>query len=227
MPPRWAGPGSRGRGGGGQSCPLPPTCTSPSWYVLVGNSRLQTAASRCRSSIVPSQPSYLPVSPCLFCPLLGAAGRLPGGLTGWEGPGCPRRPRPCPSLPGLLPGEPGGAHGAVHGRGRGVRVSRRAHACGPPLLSAQPAQTLAKHACPWALPSLMLPHCTGLSLSRSQRRAPPLPPARPVSRYLRPSIQQFPAGPQQEALAKRAGFAQAVHYPIAFGLMGCLVCTKA
>ncbi|KAL4426079.1 hypothetical protein ABPG77_002665 [Micractinium sp. CCAP 211/92] len=45
--------------------------------------------------------------------------------------------------------------------------------------------------------------------------------------YLRPSIQRFPSGPQQEALARQAGFAQAVHYPIAFGLMGCLVCTKA
>lgn len=46
-------------------------------------------------------------------------------------------------------------------------------------------------------------------------------------RYLRPSIQRFPQGPQQEALARQAGFARAVHYPIAFGLMGCLVATKA
>lgn len=45
-------------------------------------------------------------------------------------------------------------------------------------------------------------------------------------RYLRPSIQRFPSGPQQEALARQAGFAAAVHYPIAFGLMGCLVATK-
>lgn len=45
-------------------------------------------------------------------------------------------------------------------------------------------------------------------------------------RYLRPSIQRFPAGPHQEALARQAGFARAVHYPIAFGLMGCLVATK-
>ncbi|PRW57174.1 ubiquinone menaquinone biosynthesis methyltransferase [Chlorella sorokiniana] len=44
--------------------------------------------------------------------------------------------------------------------------------------------------------------------------------------YLRPSIQRFPSGPQQEALARQAGFAAAVHYPIAFGLMGCLVATK-
>jgi hypothetical protein len=51
---------------------------------------------------------------------------------------------------------------------------------------------------------------------------PPLPP-----RYLRPSIQHFPSGPQQEALGRQAGFAGAVHYPIAFGLMGCLVLTKA
>ncbi|KAL4857241.1 2-phytyl-1 [Chlorella vulgaris] len=44
--------------------------------------------------------------------------------------------------------------------------------------------------------------------------------------YLRPSIQRFPGGPDQEALARQAGFARAVHYPIAFGLMGCLVATK-
>lgn len=51
-------------------------------------------------------------------------------------------------------------------------------------------------------------------------------PVLPQPRYLRPSIQRFPSGPQQEALARQAGFATAVHYPIAFGLMGCLVATK-
>lgn len=53
------------------------------------------------------------------------------------------------------------------------------------------------------------------------------PAALPSRRYLRPSIQRFPSGPQQEVLARQAGFATAVHYPIAFGLMGCLVATKA
>ncbi len=52
-----------------------------------------------------------------------------------------------------------------------------------------------------------------------------LPPL--TRRYLRPSIQRFPGGRQQEALARQAGFAEAVHYPIGLGLMGCLVCRKA
>ena len=45
--------------------------------------------------------------------------------------------------------------------------------------------------------------------------------------YLRPSIQRFPPGRQQEALARAAGFERAVHYPIGFGLMGVLVARKA
>ena len=44
--------------------------------------------------------------------------------------------------------------------------------------------------------------------------------------YLRPSIQRFPTGSQQVGLAKQAGFAEAVHYEIGFGLMGVLVATK-
>lgn len=41
--------------------------------------------------------------------------------------------------------------------------------------------------------------------------------------YIGPSIDRFPAGPEQVALAHQAGFNQAVHYPIAGGLMGVLV----
>jgi len=41
--------------------------------------------------------------------------------------------------------------------------------------------------------------------------------------YLRPSIQRFPTGRQQERLALEAGFEAAVHYELAFGIMGCLV----
>lgn len=44
--------------------------------------------------------------------------------------------------------------------------------------------------------------------------------------YLRPSIKRFPTGAQQEELAREAGFTKAVHYGIAFGLMGVLVATK-
>ncbi len=41
--------------------------------------------------------------------------------------------------------------------------------------------------------------------------------------YLAPSLAQFPTGPEQETLAQAAGFAQATHYPLAAGMMGCLV----
>ncbi|GBF89833.1 hypothetical protein Rsub_02537 [Raphidocelis subcapitata] len=44
--------------------------------------------------------------------------------------------------------------------------------------------------------------------------------------YLRPSIKRFPTGAEQEAMALAAGFAEARHYPVGFGLMGCLVATK-
>jgi demethylphylloquinol methyltransferase len=44
--------------------------------------------------------------------------------------------------------------------------------------------------------------------------------------YIRPSLDRFPTGQQQVDLAKRAGFRQAVHFPIAAGMMGVLVATK-
>ena len=46
-------------------------------------------------------------------------------------------------------------------------------------------------------------------------------------RYLRPSIERFPRGPEQVDLARDAGFREATHYELSPGnLMGCLVCTK-
>lgn len=41
--------------------------------------------------------------------------------------------------------------------------------------------------------------------------------------YIGPSVDRFPTGPEQVKLARQAGFEQAVHYPIAGGLMGVLV----
>ncbi|MGB3311108.1 MAG: bifunctional demethylmenaquinone methyltransferase/2-methoxy-6-polyprenyl-1,4-benzoquinol methylase UbiE [Nodosilinea sp.] len=41
--------------------------------------------------------------------------------------------------------------------------------------------------------------------------------------YIGPSVDRFPTGPEQVVLARQAGFEQAVHYPIAGGLMGVLV----
>lgn len=44
--------------------------------------------------------------------------------------------------------------------------------------------------------------------------------------YISPSVDRFPPGPEQVALATSVGFAHAVHYPIAGGMMGVLVATR-
>lgn len=44
--------------------------------------------------------------------------------------------------------------------------------------------------------------------------------------YIAPSLERFPTGQEQVKLAKQAGFS-AIHYPIAMGMMGVLVITKA
>lgn len=44
--------------------------------------------------------------------------------------------------------------------------------------------------------------------------------------YIAPSLDRFPIGQQQVALAFAAGFSHAVHYPIAGGMMGVLVATR-
>lgn len=41
--------------------------------------------------------------------------------------------------------------------------------------------------------------------------------------YIGPSVDRFPTGREQVALAQQAGFTEAVHYPILGGLMGVLV----
>ena len=45
--------------------------------------------------------------------------------------------------------------------------------------------------------------------------------------YIGPSLDRFPTGPEQVTLAQQAGFKRAIHYPIAGGMMGVLVITKA
>ncbi|PZO23474.1 MAG: bifunctional demethylmenaquinone methyltransferase/2-methoxy-6-polyprenyl-1,4-benzoquinol methylase UbiE [Leptolyngbya foveolarum] len=44
--------------------------------------------------------------------------------------------------------------------------------------------------------------------------------------YISPSVDRFPSGSRQVDLAKAAGFTEAIHYPIAGGMMGVLVATK-
>ncbi|MDY7013607.1 MAG: class I SAM-dependent methyltransferase, partial [Cyanobacteriota bacterium] len=45
--------------------------------------------------------------------------------------------------------------------------------------------------------------------------------------YIAPSLDRFPTGREQVRLAREAGFATAVHYPIAGGMMGVLVVRKS
>lgn len=45
--------------------------------------------------------------------------------------------------------------------------------------------------------------------------------------YLEESLSRFPTGVEQERLALAAGFAEAVHHPLAGGLMGCLTLIAA
>ncbi len=44
--------------------------------------------------------------------------------------------------------------------------------------------------------------------------------------YIGPSLERFPNGTQQVEMAHQVGFGQAVHYPVAGGLMGVLVVTR-
>jgi demethylphylloquinol methyltransferase len=44
--------------------------------------------------------------------------------------------------------------------------------------------------------------------------------------YITPSLERFPSGSEQIKLAYQAGFVEAIHYPIAGGMMGVLVLTK-
>lgn len=44
--------------------------------------------------------------------------------------------------------------------------------------------------------------------------------------YITPSLERFPPGSVQEELARKAGFTEVIHYPIAAGLMGVLVVTS-
>jgi demethylphylloquinol methyltransferase len=65
----------------------------------------------------------------------------------------------------------------------------------------------------WYLDTLVVPMAAGMGLREEYA-------------YISPSLDRFPIGAEQVALAYQAGFSQAVHYPIAAGMMGVLVTTK-
>lgn len=71
-------------------------------------------------------------------------------------------------------------------------------------------QTLQK----WYLDTIVVPAADRLGLKQDYA-------------YIMPSLERFPQGPEQVAIAQTAGFGNAIHYPIVGGLMGVLVVTKA
>lgn len=66
----------------------------------------------------------------------------------------------------------------------------------------------------WYLDTLVVPAAQQLGLTEEYA-------------YISPSLDRFPTGQQQVELARQAGFAAPTHYPIAEGMMGVLVVTKA
>jgi demethylphylloquinol methyltransferase len=66
----------------------------------------------------------------------------------------------------------------------------------------------------WYLDNLVVPIAKNLGLKEEYA-------------YISPSLDRFPTGKEQVEIAYQVGFAAATHYPIASGMMGVLVITKA
>ncbi len=66
----------------------------------------------------------------------------------------------------------------------------------------------------WYLGNLVVPIANNLGLKEEYA-------------YISPSLDRFPTGNEQREIARKVGFAAATHYPIANGMMGVLVITKA
>ncbi|MGI8934289.1 MAG: bifunctional demethylmenaquinone methyltransferase/2-methoxy-6-polyprenyl-1,4-benzoquinol methylase UbiE [Phormidesmis sp.] len=77
-----------------------------------------------------------------------------------------------------------------------------------------PTNPLVKQFQQWYLSQIVVPTAERFGLSEEYA-------------YISPSVDRFPPGTEQVALTKAAGFAQAVHYPLAGGLMGMLVASRA
>jgi len=74
----------------------------------------------------------------------------------------------------------------------------------------QPPNALMQQFQQWYLDTIVVPAARDLGLNQEYA-------------YIAPSLDRFPAGQEQVALARQAGFASAVHYTLAGGLMGVLV----
>lgn len=78
----------------------------------------------------------------------------------------------------------------------------------------RPNQPLMRNFQEWYLQSIVVPIAERFGLTEEYA-------------YISPSLDRFPTGVEQVKLAYQAGFPQAIHYPIAGGMMGVLVVTKA
>ncbi|MEM9926930.1 MAG: bifunctional demethylmenaquinone methyltransferase/2-methoxy-6-polyprenyl-1,4-benzoquinol methylase UbiE [Cyanobacteria bacterium P01_D01_bin.50] len=65
----------------------------------------------------------------------------------------------------------------------------------------------------WYLDNLVVPTASQMGLKEEYA-------------YINPSLERFPSGREQVKIAGEVGFANALHYPIANGMMGVLVVTK-
>ncbi|MBV6625983.1 MAG: bifunctional demethylmenaquinone methyltransferase/2-methoxy-6-polyprenyl-1,4-benzoquinol methylase UbiE [Rivularia sp. (in: Bacteria)] len=77
----------------------------------------------------------------------------------------------------------------------------------------RPENTLMRGFQQWYLDNLVVPAATHMGLKEEYA-------------YINPSLERFPSGREQVEIARKVGFAQMVHYPIANGMMGVLVVTK-
>jgi demethylmenaquinone methyltransferase/2-methoxy-6-polyprenyl-1,4-benzoquinol methylase len=78
----------------------------------------------------------------------------------------------------------------------------------------RPYNTSIRHFQQWYLESIVVPKATELDMMDEYA-------------YLNPSLDRFPQGREQVKLALESGFSQAIHYPIAGGMMGVLVMSKS
>lgn len=77
----------------------------------------------------------------------------------------------------------------------------------------QPSSALAKQFQQWYLDTVVVPAAKQRGLTEEYA-------------YIGPSVDRFPVGSEQVALAKDADFSKAVHYPLLGGMMGVLVAQK-
>jgi demethylphylloquinol methyltransferase len=77
----------------------------------------------------------------------------------------------------------------------------------------RPSNKLVRRFQQWYLDTIVVPKAAQLGMTDEYA-------------YLNPSLDRFPTGTEQIKLGLAAGFSQAIHYPIASGMMGVLVLTK-